>query len=150
MPSYIEAGRSDRSDTNDSFEALKKLIRDEKIATDLVICGGDLSDKAGDVGIAHAWKELHELGVLTKAVRTLAVCGNHDLDSRYFGDRPDPDPKGTLQELKPMFGQRQLSWRPCCLTPSKQAHMRIYDQSCSVCQIEQTLFSYRLAQRFSH
>lgn len=103
VPSYIEAGRSARSPSDDAFEALKKLVGEEGIVTDLVLCGGDLGDKADDVGVAHAWRELHEVGGLTRAARTLAVCGNHDLDSRYFTDKPDPDPKGVLQELKPLF-----------------------------------------------
>jgi len=104
VPSFIQAGRADKTETDDAFEALKKLIKEEGIKADLVICGGDLGDKADDVGVEHAWRELQVIGSLAGAKRTLAVCGNHDLNSRYFQvGGVDPDPKGTLQDLIPHF-----------------------------------------------
>lgn len=103
-PSYIEAGRASKSRADDAFEALKKLIQEEGLTADIVLCGGDLGDKADEVGLAHAWQELQAIGGLVRAARTLAVCGNHDLNSRHLDDgRTDPDPKGTLQDLTPPF-----------------------------------------------
>lgn len=104
VPSFIEAGRLGKTDGDDAFEALKRLIREEEIAVDLVICGGDLGDKADEAGLEHAWRELQAIGGLTRASRILAVCGNHDLNSRHLETKTaEPDPKGALQDLTPPF-----------------------------------------------
>lgn len=102
-PSYIEVGKSNATERDDVFEALKALVRREKLTPDIVLCGGDLGDRADPAGLVHAWRELHQVAHECGASRALAVCGNHDLDSRYLKGDADPDPKGVLQDLVPRF-----------------------------------------------
>jgi hypothetical protein len=102
-PSYVDATDQNPTPTQDAFMALRSLIAQEKIEADLLICGGDLCDKADPIGVRYAWQCVSEVGKLAQVSKTLAVCGNHDLDSRYLLNDDDPDPKGSLQALLPIF-----------------------------------------------
>lgn len=101
--SYLPAypGPSDHK----PFDDLDKLIQDEALSADLLLCPGDICDKGDIKGFTYAWEQLHKLKGKLKVQKLLATCGNHDLNSRYsseFGD-DDPDPKGNLLQLTPPF-----------------------------------------------
>lgn len=87
----------------DPFGDLDKLIEKESLHADLVMCGGDISDKADFRGFQYAWSKLHSLKQKLKATELVATCGNHDLNSRLIDVAEDPDPKGALQTLSPRF-----------------------------------------------
>jgi hypothetical protein len=74
-----------------------------RIKADVVICAGDICNRADGSGLRRAWDQLHKLRDAVSAVELVATCGNHDLDSRYLSGEPDPDPKGALLALQPRF-----------------------------------------------
>lgn len=90
------------SDPN-PFGTLRTLIVKEKISVDLLLCAGDICDKADIRGFQYAWAELHQLKEALKASELIATCGNHDLNSRHIESDEDPDPKGALQTITPQF-----------------------------------------------
>jgi hypothetical protein len=78
-----------------------ELIKKEKLVADMLLCPGDLGDKARPAGIDHGWRAVHEISEALGAKVIAGTVGNHDIDSRYkYGDT---DPKGFLQSLKPPF-----------------------------------------------
>jgi predicted phosphodiesterase len=100
-PSYIGTADPNDSPTKYPFSGLEKLIKDEGLSVDLLICPGDITNQAGTSALQHAWQKLHNLKDWLGATHLLATNGNHDIDSRY-GDN-DFDPKGAIQSLSPMF-----------------------------------------------
>ena len=83
------------------FAGLKKLISNESLRADLLICGGDLGDNAQPDGIRYAWQAVNEIGALLKASQIVATVGNHDMDSRQLFNKYDP--REALQSLSPPF-----------------------------------------------
>ena len=100
-PSYLPAnpGVSDP----DPFGELDRLIERERLRVDLVMCGGDICDKADFRGFQYAWTRLNALKTKLCATELVATCGNHDLNSRLIDAPEDPDPKGALQTALPRF-----------------------------------------------
>jgi predicted MPP superfamily phosphohydrolase len=71
------------------------------VSADVLVCCGDMADKARPVGTRYVWAKLQELREALGA-RLLAVApGNHDVDSRH--NYNDHDAKGVLQSLVPAF-----------------------------------------------
>jgi 3',5'-cyclic AMP phosphodiesterase CpdA len=70
---------------------------------DVLVCAGDVCNRADAGGLTRAWSHLHDLRRELGATELIATCGNHDLDSRYLSGVPDPDPKGALLALDPGF-----------------------------------------------
>jgi 3',5'-cyclic AMP phosphodiesterase CpdA len=66
---------------------------------DLVLCAGDLCDKADPTALEYVWRELHILADALGAP-LIATAGNHDLDSRH---KLEIDPRGVLYDLEPPF-----------------------------------------------
>jgi len=87
----------------DPFGDLNKLIEREGLKVDLVMCGGDICDKADFRGFQYAWTKLNALKSKFGASELIATCGNHDLNSRLIDASEDPDPKGALQTAVPRF-----------------------------------------------
>ncbi|MFC7207602.1 metallophosphoesterase family protein [Comamonas endophytica] len=54
-------------------------------------------------GFQFAWAKLNALKEKLGARELIATCGNHDLNSRLVDAEEDPDPKGALQTVQPMF-----------------------------------------------
>jgi predicted MPP superfamily phosphohydrolase len=80
---------------------LVRLINQEALKADLLLCPGDLGDRANAAGIQYAWAKLHELGERLGSSLITATAGNHDLDSRYVANSYDA--QGVLQSLNPLF-----------------------------------------------
>lgn len=87
----------------DPFGDLDKLVERETLRVDLILCGGDISDKADLRGFQYAWERLNALKRKLGAEHLIATCGNHDLNSRHIAADEDPDPKGALQTVEPQF-----------------------------------------------
>jgi len=83
------------------FEALHKLIRDNDLSVDMLLCAGDLGTQSNPKTIEYTWNELQVLASKLNASKLMATPGNHDHDSRSKYN--DYDPKGYLQSLTPKF-----------------------------------------------
>ena len=100
-PSFIGTADPEDAPERHPFTGLRHLIEHEEIRADLLICPGDLADKADPSALNYAWKKLNDLKAQLNAEHLLATSGNHDVDSRNM--HGDHDPKGSLQSLRPMF-----------------------------------------------
>ena len=83
----------------DPFQALSLHVKAKSITADLLICAGDMADKADPGGHAYVWPKLHMLKDSLKASRLIATIGNHDIDSRL--QKSEYDPKDSIQALRP-------------------------------------------------
>lgn len=77
------------------------LIEKESLKADLLLCGGDLGDKASKAAISEAWKQVHNIGNALETHLVAGTAGNHDMDSRYVNN--DFDPREHLVHLAPPF-----------------------------------------------
>lgn len=110
-PAQLEAGRERPSfatvsdatgDTSlNPFYALNRLIDSQELKADLLLCPGDLGDKAAPSAIKYAWDKIQEIASWLDAPFVAATAGNHDVDSRHQYN--DYDAKGVLQDLSPVF-----------------------------------------------
>lgn len=100
-PSYVTPAAPADDHLNNPIAGLKKLVEDEKLQCNALLCAGDMCDKADPNAQTFMWDQLHQIGDCLKAEAVFAVPGNHDLDSRYA--QSDHDPKAHLQSLDPLF-----------------------------------------------
>lgn len=90
---------------------LKRLIRDDGIVTDLLLCPGDITTHANPCALTSAWEELVELGVLLKVNAVAVATGNHDVMTRAKVDSNNTirdledvlDPFEALRLLDPVY-----------------------------------------------
>nr|WP_254803934.1 metallophosphoesterase [Methylobacterium sp.]USU34558.1 metallophosphoesterase [Methylobacterium sp.] len=100
-PSFLYA-KKDPSQTDRSVISLiGDILEEESITVDLLLCPGDIADKADPTAQRFAWGELLALKKRVGAKAIIASAGNHDVDSRMKFSTYDP--KGALQTLKPPF-----------------------------------------------
>lgn len=97
-PSYFKAGDGVSNSPTESFHQFMK--ENPALKPDIIICPGDMGDKANPIGINCAWDFLNKLNTSSSSL-LLTTAGNHDLDSRL--KTSDFDPKGILQDLSPAF-----------------------------------------------
>ncbi len=88
-------------DTECPVRKFVRFLSANSIKADLLICPGDLADKACPNGLSAAWKALQQIKEEIEASQLAVTAGNHDLDSRYAYN--DHDAKGMLQSLDPPF-----------------------------------------------
>jgi predicted phosphodiesterase len=100
-PSTIGTADAQDAPERHPLRGLAHIIERDKLSVDLLICPGDMSDKADPAALIFAWNKLNELKDQLGAKHLLATAGNHDVDSRNQHD--DHDPKGNLQSLNPLF-----------------------------------------------
>jgi 3',5'-cyclic AMP phosphodiesterase CpdA len=101
-PSYVAFSSPRRNATSDPLVGLKHLLDVGKIPKpDVIICAGDLADKAESAAISGVWRELMALKNDHSIPFLVATCGNHDVDSRHKENKFDP--KGFLRALSPSF-----------------------------------------------
>ncbi len=65
------------------FNSLHGLIESDSLSADILLCCGDLANKANFSGQQFAWKSVHELAEKLGDARVIGTAGNHDLDSRF-------------------------------------------------------------------
>lgn len=64
-------------------EALKKLIKDDGLKVDILLCPGDITDQINNSGFYAGWRYLEEIGsALSVGDNIFATLGNHDVNSR--------------------------------------------------------------------
>lgn len=98
------AGVVARATANDAevnaLTALREKAQTEKFRADLLVCPGDLTDKADPAALAYCWEQLHAIANELGA-SVIATAGNHDLDSKHH--HTPHDTLKALKELKPLF-----------------------------------------------
>jgi predicted MPP superfamily phosphohydrolase len=99
-PSYLSLHSSDGQPLLNPMAGLFQLIADQNLEADLVLCGGDMCDKANSAAQTYVWSKLQSLGQALGNARVIGTAGNHDMDSRF---NEDFDAKGALQSLVPAF-----------------------------------------------
>jgi 3',5'-cyclic AMP phosphodiesterase CpdA len=100
-PSHLCTLAPQDAPTQHPICGLQDLIAQHTLKADLLLCPGDLGDKARPDCIAYGWNAIHQIAASLGTSDVVGTVGNHDVDSRYkFSDH---DPKGFLQSLKPPF-----------------------------------------------
>jgi 3',5'-cyclic AMP phosphodiesterase CpdA len=87
-----------------SINPLKSIIKtlsDERIKPDIVVCPGDIGDKADPDALKYGWQKLVQLTQKVKAGKLIATAGNHDIDSRFANSKWDP--LENVKALRPYF-----------------------------------------------
>ncbi len=100
-PSHLKIDLPEDEPEKHPISGLIKLIKENNLQADLLLCPGDLGHQAMPSGIQYAWKSLQKIKVALKAKFFAATSGNHDLDSRYKYNGFDA--KGVLQSLIPKY-----------------------------------------------
>jgi len=100
-PSHLKTTLPEDQPTKHPISGLIELVKSKSLSADILLCPGDLGDKARPAGIQYAWKKIGAIQNALGATLAMATVGNHDLDSRY---KTSPfDPKETLQALEPPY-----------------------------------------------
>lgn len=99
--SHLRLAGAEELETTNPVLGLKALIDKASLTADIVLCPGDLADKAEPIAIRYAWCCVHEIAEKLRATHTIATAGNHDVDSRH--QHNSFDAKGILQTLCPPF-----------------------------------------------
>lgn len=102
-PSWLNLSKDQSNPQSNPFAGLFKLIEesDGQINADLVICCGDMGDKASPEGQQYVWRQLQSLKDKLGAEAVIGTVGNHDMDSRF--QNSDHDARGQVQGLRPLF-----------------------------------------------
>lgn len=100
-PSYLCISDPADQPSRHPIAGLKQLIANEALHADILVCPGDMADKANTAALSYVWNELNSVKSLLGATRLVATAGNHDVDSRHKYN--DFDAKGALQALVPPF-----------------------------------------------
>lgn len=99
--SHLNASESEQFPSRHPVAGLLKLITDENLKADALICPGDIGDQANPDGIRYAWNALHRIGKALGASVILGTTGNHDVDSRRKYN--EYDPVEVLKGLNPSY-----------------------------------------------
>ena len=121
----------DGSPLNNPIKALKKLLLDEEIKCDIVLCPGDIADKADPQGLATGWTYLEQVQKATKSELLVATVGNHDVNVKC----PDgEDPNKTLKNLDTNYPvpyenkiQSQYWEKDYCLVKHKRTLILVFN-----------------------
>jgi hypothetical protein len=101
-PSKLKVGSAEDQPGQHPIAGLKELIEfTPDLRADLLLCPGDMGDKANSVSIQYSWKELNDIRVRLGAKHLIGTAGNHDLDSRLT--RSTFDVHDVLKSLQPPF-----------------------------------------------
>jgi len=103
-PSWLCTTADQNNPKINPFAGAQSLVKGGKwgpLSADVVICCGDLGDKAHPDAQQYAWREVHALATCLGAGIVIGTAGNHDVDSRY--EHNDYDAKGQLLSLRPRF-----------------------------------------------
>ncbi|APU97171.1 hypothetical protein BV902_13115 [Sphingobacterium sp. B29] len=79
------------------IKALQKLIKDKQIKCDIILCPGDIADKADRQGLATGWQYLEKIQSAMNAKLLIATVGNHDVNIMC---KDEEDPIGVLKEFE--------------------------------------------------
>ncbi|MCZ4093642.1 metallophosphoesterase [Sinorhizobium psoraleae] len=109
IPSWITptAGAANKQNP---LADLESLISDTGLSADVLLCPGDIADKADDAAMTYAWQELQSIGKKMGVSAIVGSVGNHDLHSRAASGDPagsgvsgNPLPQAHIRMLTPTF-----------------------------------------------
>lgn len=100
-PSFLDMAVGEDNRRTQPITSLMYLIKKNELKADVIVCAGDMGDKANPSAIQYAWKKLQELKTIFNGRFIAATPGNHDHDSRSIYCKYDP--RGALQSLSPKF-----------------------------------------------
>jgi hypothetical protein len=100
-PSHLDIRIPDTLPNQHPMSGLYKLVEEQSLKAQLLLCPGDLGHQSSPEAIKYAWELLHKLGHKLDSKLVTATAGNHDIDSRYKGD--DHCPEHILKGLVPRF-----------------------------------------------
>ncbi len=100
-PSHLDINRPKNQRGKHPISGLKHVIEERKLSADILLCPGDLGDKADKKGIEYAWGAIQEIGQALHSGHIVGTSGNHDLDSRY--KLTGYDPQEFLKQLMPPY-----------------------------------------------
>lgn len=100
-PSFLATSAPANDPLSNPVAGLRRLIADFNLRADVLLCAGDMGDKASPAAQAFVWTQLAQVKEDLGAAALIGTAGNHDMDSRY--KYTDHDAKGALQALAPMF-----------------------------------------------
>jgi len=72
------------------FNALLRLVEDQAISADVLLCCGDLTNRSAAEGFELGWAELEALASALDATSILFTPGNHDVDVYDLNGVADP------------------------------------------------------------
>ena len=108
-PSFVRVTERTDLSLSQPVSALFSLLEDGElddcIPIDVLICPGDLGDKAQPEGIRYGWMVLNEIARRMQAKLLACTVGNHDVNSRSTSS----DPEEVLKSLVPPFPSRSYS-----------------------------------------
>lgn len=82
------------------IKALKELIKEKEIETEILLCPGDIADKADPQGLTSGWGYLEAIQRSLNAKLLIATIGNHDVNVKCAADQ---DPNDALRVLDANF-----------------------------------------------
>lgn len=97
--SFVTTRQASGSGESDPFEKVIDALQRRSLAIDLILCTGDLTDRADPTGLAYVISRLEDLKNALNATAMAIVPGNHDIDSRFQYD--DFDARARVMRLRP-------------------------------------------------
>jgi 3',5'-cyclic AMP phosphodiesterase CpdA len=97
-PSYVSSFGGSSGAAVDPISELERLVREEDLAPDYILCAGDITNRSNPAALRYAWERLRSLAHACGA-KLIATVGNHDIDSRYKANAFDP--RGFVMSLAP-------------------------------------------------
>ena len=94
-------------------EALKNLINENQVKSDVVLCPGDVTDNIDPTGFHVGWEYIQEIGRDLGTNMIIASLGNHDLDSRNK-DPNQSEPTYSAKNINdnyPFEGDTSKYWK---------------------------------------
>jgi len=82
IPSWVSQAISSTARHKNPLVDLHAYIKQHGITADLLLCPGDIADKANEAALDYAWKELQSIATTMKVTQVIGAVGNHDLHSR--------------------------------------------------------------------
>ncbi len=103
-PSRLKVGVTSGDPKQDPVSGLEQLVNEDALLRDtqLLLCPGDLGDRAQRGGVELGWRVLGQLAAALGA-DVIATAGNHDVCSRPGGANPHVDPTAVLRGLQPLY-----------------------------------------------
>lgn len=99
-PSYVSSFSPSASARLDPITELERIVIDEELKPQYVLCPGDITNRSNPGAFSYAWDRLNKLAN-TIGAKLIATVGNHDLDSRYKENSFDP--RGYVMSARPQI-----------------------------------------------
>ncbi len=78
----LHTNQPGRPSNRNPIEAFRKLISEQKLTADILLCPGDITDKVNDQGFYSGWSFIEEMSRMLSSKKIYATLGNHDVASR--------------------------------------------------------------------